>query len=150
MPPVKNMKQLEEMLNARMKKALKDTQKYIYDILKQTVVDFYHDYTPEQYERTYEFIKSVIKTDIKMVGNSAQCTVEVKREYLDYRYPSDKWYGDPVTGYMVADWAARGLHGGWKHGKQGKEFWMDNYDLFDKFLNEFKTNLELHGLTITK
>lgn len=137
-----------QILEKYVASAMKKTQEEIYGAIQDTIVGFYKDYTPTLYERTWKFLNSLIKTNVEIKGNTVQCKVLVDPKYLNYEYQHSELYGNAITGLEVANWAEQGLHGGWKKGKTGKEFWMDSYDMYDQFINSFKTNLEKRGLII--
>lgn len=105
---IKSMNDLKKMLELRIQKALEMTQNEIWETIQSHIDDYYTEYKPSRYIRTFEFkLHSLIKTNIINNGGKLSCTVEIDPEYLHYTYP-----GDYMTGLGVAKLANQHSHGG--------------------------------------
>lgn len=119
MPAIKNQNELEEALEKYIKIALEKTKKIVYDNIDESINQFYTEYVPIRYQRTYAFLESLVHTDIVKKGNTYTCEVKIDDSYLKYKYPGNSYNDNiPATGFDVAMWADRqgiGFNGG-NHG----------------------------------
>lgn len=100
----KNEAQLKSFLLKKCQNALIKAQEKVYKILDLYMQRFYADYDPVLYERTYQLMKSLVKSDIKINGN------EIKAEvYFDLGYIYES--GANPSGESVMSQAAYGGHG---------------------------------------
>ena len=101
----KSEKELERFLMQKCEIALIKTRDRIYDILNNFVREFYYDYSPEMYERTYQLYRSLVKSRIIPTGNgySAQVYFDIGSLY----YVT----GNKPTGEEVMAAASKGWHG---------------------------------------
>lgn len=99
-----NEKQLKDFLLKKCQIALKNAQEKAYKIIDLYMQRFYADYSPEMYERTYQFMRSLVKSDIRMNGNEIIAEV-----YFDLGYKYDT--GKKPSGEQVMRAAAYGGHG---------------------------------------
>lgn len=101
---INNMNELAKALQPVMMGLVNELADQVYKTLNYYLNDYYTGWTPESYQRTQDFLYSAVKTKAKMEGNN--CVAYV---YIDYdsmnRYVN-------ATGYQVAEWANKGLHGG--------------------------------------
>lgn len=112
---IKNQKQLADViLEKYVASAMKATQQMVYDAIQESITEYYKEYTPEVYERTYKFLNSLIKTDIIRVGNTISCEVKIDERFLEYEYPNGG--GINATGLDVVQWANREVPGYGNHG----------------------------------
>lgn len=118
----KNKSELEEFLLNKSGYALKNAQNIIYDIIQRFIREFYSDYSPEMYERTYQLYNSLVKSGVEWNGGNGY-TVYVYFDYNSLNYMT----GAQPSGEQVMDAAAYGGHGaeGLKvvHGKTGVGVW---------------------------
>lgn len=115
---IKSMSDLTRILESRIQQALKMTQQEIFEVIQQHITDYYHEYTPLMYQRTWEFLNSLIKTNIIKTNGTISCTVEIDKDYLSYRYKGG------ATGLEVANYANQHSHGGIYDDDFG-QFWDD-------------------------
>lgn len=115
---IKSMSDLTKILESRIQQALKMTQQEIFEVIQQHIVDYYHEFTPHMYQRTWEFLNSLIKTDIIKTNGTISCTVGIDSNYLTYRYNGG------ATGLEVATYANQHSHGGVYDDDFG-QFWDD-------------------------
>ena len=61
---IKSISDLTRIIELRVQKALEMTQKEIFEVVQEHLTDYYHEFTPVMYHRTWTFLNSLIKTDI--------------------------------------------------------------------------------------
>lgn len=115
---IKSMSDLTKILESRIQQALKMTQQEIFKVIQQHITDYYHEYNPRMYQRTWKFLDSLIKTNIVNTNGTISCTVEIDKDYLPYRYKGG------ATGLEVANYANQYSHGGVYDDDFG-QFWDD-------------------------
>lgn len=125
MPIINNKTNWVQTLEAKVQEALKATQQEIYDVIQRHIQRYYDEYTPIVYERTQQFLNSLIKTELVRTGNCISCRVQINDNYLQYKYPGNpNWKGSiPATGQDVAKWANEHTHGSIIHRESA--FWED-------------------------
>lgn len=100
----KNEAQLKSFLMAKCKNALIQAQERVYRIVDKFVKEFYDDYDPDKYHRTYQLYRSLVKSDIIQTGNGYKAEV-----YFDLSGIYNT--GSKPTLEQVFDAAKMGLHG---------------------------------------
>ena len=119
----KNENDLKIYLLEQCREALKMAQDEIYHIINQFVKEFYRDYSPEMYERTFQLYNSLVKSDIVRIGNGYRAEV-----YFDYG-TLEYLTGAKPSGKQVMDAAAYGEHGAYglhvEYGRIGTSIWTD-------------------------
>lgn len=154
---IKNSKQLKDiLLEQYAASALKKTQKEIYDIIQESITEFYREYSPQRYHRQYKFLNSLVKTELVRKGGSISCEVKIDENYLNYPYSEQERFNPslPATGLDVVKWANNeisglGKHGGTVYTGNDKGFWdeaMESLGGDIGILALFKNNLKKRGL----
>ena len=115
---IKSMNDLTKILESRIQQALKITQQEIFETIQRYINDYYHEYTPELYQRTWKLLNSLIKTEIIKVDNGFSCNVQIDKNYLSYKYKGG------ATGLDVTTYANQHSHGGVYDDDFG-QFWND-------------------------
>lgn len=115
---IKSMSDLTKVLESRIQKALKMTQQEIFEVIQRHIMDYYSEYTPKMYQRTWLFLDSLIKTEVIKTSNGLSCSVEIDRNYLSHKYDGG------ATGLEVATYANQHSHGGIYDDDFG-QFWDD-------------------------
>ena len=100
----KNEAQLKSFLLKKCQGPLIKAQAKVYKILDLYMQRFYADYDPELYERTYQLLHSLVKSDVRQKGN--ELIAEVYFD-LGYKYKT----GANPSGEQAMDAAAYGGHG---------------------------------------
>lgn len=143
---IKNINDLKRIFEPRIRQALKMTQNIIWEVIQKHIDDYYSEYDPSRYIRTFKFqTESLIKTDIIKSGNQFFCTVRIDPDYLNYTYP-----GDYMTGLGVAMDANQHTHGGIYDDDFGC-FWndaMEELGLDIGIIRIMKSNLKECGVPI--
>ena len=101
----KNEKQLKDFLLKKSKAALIKSQEQVYQIIDRFVKEFYADYSPELYERTYQLYRSLVKSEIVPTGSGYEAHVYFDLDSLD------SVTGAKPSGEQVVSAAASGGHG---------------------------------------
>lgn len=116
---VKNMKELSKALQPVMLKMVDQLADRVYETLNYFLQDYYSGYEPSSYQRTKDFLYSAVKVDAQPYKGGVRARV-----YIDY----DSLNGySGVTGYQVAKWADKGLHGGMEVDHK-PHVWQDTMD----------------------
>lgn len=100
----KNEKELERFILKKCKSALLNTQEEVYKIIKKFLYQFYGEYDPVVYERTYQFLQSLVQSRIVSDGKGYKAEVYFN---LDYAYST----GANPSGEQVMQAADFGRHG---------------------------------------
>ena len=154
------IKSLSELNNA-MDRYCKFAVDKMADVAKAKIEEFiryyYEEYpSPEEYQRTWAFLNSVLKTEPKKVGNGWEVIVYID---TDYMYASTAYYEDG-TPYRRERWSmldtAKSANDGW-HGYtvqigDGIHFWDDAVEeIKEKQLisNAFVKFMKEKGLNVT-
>lgn len=115
---IKSMNDLTRIVELRIQKALKMTQQEIFEVIQRHITDYYKEYAPYTYQRTWKFLNCLIKTETIKSAIGISCSVEIDKDYLSYKYDGG------VTGLEIAAYANRQSHGGIYDDDFG-QFWDD-------------------------
>lgn len=104
----KNEKELERFVLKKCRLALMKTQDRVYTILKDYLRQFYMDYPPAGqelvYDRTYQFLKSLVQSQVVSDGKGYKAEVYFALDNLSYA-------GGNPSGEQVMKAASQGYHG---------------------------------------
>ena len=101
----KNQKQLERFLLEKSRLALLKAQDRVYAIIKQFVRQFYNEYDPVLYDRTYQLLESLVQSRIVSDGKGYKAEVYFDLNNIDYVT------GAQPLSYQVMEAAKQGMHG---------------------------------------
>lgn len=101
----KNESQLKSFLLQKCRNALIKSQEQVYQIIDRFVKEFYAEFSPEMYERTYQLYRSLVKSEIIQVGNGYRA--EVYFDFGSLVYTT----GASPSGEQVMNAASYGGHG---------------------------------------
>ena len=101
----KSESELRNFLLSKCQNALIKTQEQIYQIINRFVKEFYAEFSPEMYERTYQLYCSLVKSNIISTGNGYEAEVYFDLSSLDYVT------GARPSGEQVMQAAEYGRHG---------------------------------------
>lgn len=158
----KNEKQFEDFILKKCRSALVKSQEKVYRILDKFLNDFYNDYDPTSYvdwdgtiklkrgyERTYQLLHSLVKSEIVPYKNGYKA--EVYFDYNSLQYLD----GNQPSGLQVMEAAAQGLHGAigeeflYVHGNTGVGIWDDPIKKLDaEAIDILKNMLIAEGIPI--
>lgn len=157
---INNMKDLENVVNKYIVKALELTRDEIFEVISRKVSDYYNEEVfeynprdmPDFYQRTGKLMESLSASHITKNGNGYEFRVGWDDDYLTFRYPKgfgkSKYNG--ITGLQVLHAFDTSTHG---YTVQG------SHNYYTEALNElgnesglierFKKNCKRIGLPIT-
>ena len=143
---IKNETQLKQILLAKCKNALIKTQEQVYQIINRFVKEFYAEYSPEMYERTYQLYRSLVKSEIIPTGNGYEAYVYFDLSSIDYvtgRNPS----GEQVM--QAADYGRNGAMGLAVADFKGTSIWYESLNVLNaEAINTLKRMLISEGIPI--
>ena len=117
---IKNMKELAKALQPTLLNMTDQLADIVYETLNYFLLDYYAGYEPSSYQRTKDFLYSVVKVDAHPYKGGVRASV-----YIDYE--SLNSYKN-VTGYQVVKWADEGKHGGMEVNHK-PHVWQDTMDM---------------------
>lgn len=117
---VKNMRELQKALQPVIVNLVDGLAEGVYQTLNYFLQEYYNSYDPLSYRRQYDFLRSAVKVEPKMVGNKVIASVYIDTDYMDNYYNA--------TGMQVATWANQGLHGGMAVGGNTPHVWDDTLE----------------------
>lgn len=117
---INNIDELEKALLPDMLKMVDVMATRVYETLNYFLQEYYDSYNPVSYRRQYDFLRSAVKVEPKIVRNKAVASV-----YIDYESMDDYY---EASGYQVVNWANQGLHGGLDVGNNTPHVWDDTMD----------------------
>ena len=85
----KNLKDLEKHLNNQMKDALLQVKEEVYSIIAEKLLQYYEEYTPVKYKRTYQLLKSLVKTEVIPTGHGFKANVYFDLSKIHYNKDSN-------------------------------------------------------------
>lgn len=149
--------ELEKFLLERCKKAVSNLENKIYAIIKSTLAQFYQEFTPESYIRTNQLLHSLVKSEVKKVGNGYEAEVYFDASLLDYVHgfveTNSDWHGyaawDTDT---ILEVAMTGSYGGLPHGgwSEGTAVWTVSKERLGNILAKLEYELKLQGIQVRR
>ncbi len=130
---VSNMNELAKALQPVMIKMVDKLADRVYETLNYFLQEYYNSYDPRSYRRQYDYLRSAVKVEPKVVGNKVIASVYIDTDSMDNYYNA--------TGEQVAIWGNQGLHGGLNIGSNTPHIWDDTMD-------QTVNNGELLGLAV--
>lgn len=100
----KNEKELEKFLLAKCRDAVFKAQGEVYNIIKKFLDQFYSEYDPIVYQRTNQFLNSLVRSRVIPDGKGYKAEVYFDLDYIYYT-------GSNPTGEQVMQAADYGRHG---------------------------------------
>ena len=128
---------IESYVLSRMGTAVQAAQERIYQIVDKFLKQYYSEYSPKVYERTYQLYHSLVKTEVTSTGKGYTAAVYFDASQLDYqtkyltKHPVEGGFMNPYnhkispsgafanpkgSGEKTLAAAAHGSHGGWTDG----------------------------------
>lgn len=159
---VKSMSELKRILQNRASQALKITRDEIYKVIQRHITDYYHEKVfrneqgnpssiPEVYQRTYQFLNSLIKTEVTVSGNEIGCTVKIDIESLDYLQPATTVIDMIYRGYHADTSLNDNIYDTPRNIRTLNNFWNDAIEELggrDGIMKLMKDNLKRCGVPI--
>lgn len=113
------MAELEKALLEQCKELCEFASNEVYSAINYFLAQYYNEWSPQYYQRSYDMLHSAFKTNVKKVGKGYQAEVGIDYESLNN-------YED-ATGFQVISWANNALHGSMDVGTDTR-VWDDAMD----------------------
>lgn len=137
-----NTEQLEQHLYQKMLGVIMKIQDYVEEIINGFLQEYYMEYapSPDGYERTFQFLHSVVKSNIKGTNNGFLAYVYIDYDRLNYK----DW-----TGYeVVYNAGIQGEHGG-VIVKDGTKVWIESLQTIKKYFPDYvKQSCKRYGIPV--
>lgn len=114
---IDNMNDLSKALMPSLKGMVDVMANRVYETLNFFLQKYYDSYNPIYYRRQYDFLRSAIKVNARIVRGKVVAAVYIDTDSMDNYYEA--------SGLQVATWANEGLHGGMKAGRNTPHVWDD-------------------------
>lgn len=114
---INNMDELATALLPLMSDMVGELSNRVYETLNHFLQEYYNSYNPKSYRRQYDFLRSAVKVEPKIRGNTVTAYVYIDTDSMDSYYNA--------TGQQVVTWANQGLHGGLDVGSGTPHVWDD-------------------------
>lgn len=140
-----NKSQLSKVMDEYLKYAVDHMAQLVKNKIDEYIRLYYHEYSPKEYQRTWNFLNSVVKTEAKKVGDTWTAEVYIDTSII---YKST-WNQKPWTMGNTAYQANQGKHGSY----QGNVHFFDDAkrDIEDKkhLTNSFANFLKTYGIDVS-
>lgn len=142
----KNEAELRNYVLPKMKNAIVKAQSQVYQIVDRFVKEFYAEYPPEVYERTYQLYRSLVKSNIVPTKNGYEAEVYFDLSSIDY-VTGSRPSGEQVMG--AAEWGRHGAMGLAVADFKGTSIWHEPLDILNaEAINILKKMLISEGIPI--
>lgn len=153
---IKDFNELKVKIDKCIVVALEQTRRTVGNTLVNKVSDYYDEYEPSEYERTWKLLDSIASESRYSLDNGK--VTETKGGY-EFKVGWDiyylNFYYKAATGQMVLEWFDNKTHGGWRYDNEGNEFEhrffteaIEELGGEDGVKNLFKQNLRATGLSL--
>ena len=140
---INNMDELAVAIQPVMKGMVDKLAQRVYETLNYFLQKYYDSYSPVYYRRQYDFLRSAIKVNARVVRGKVVAVVYIDTDSMN------NYYG--ASGEQVATWANEGLHGGKNLGNGTPHVWDDTiaHTVEDgSLLKEAVSYLKSQGFTV--
>ena len=142
----KDEKQLEKFLLKKSRLALLKAQDKVYTIIKRFVYQFYNEYDPIVYERTYQLLQSLVQSRIVSDGKGYKVEIYFDLDSLNYTTGSNP-SGEQVM--KAAEWGRHGAMGLAVADFKGTSIWHEPLEVLDaKAIKILVDMLKAEGIPI--
>ena len=115
----KSVDDIKSYIIKKSETAIRFAQERVFLVINRFVKEYYAEYSPVLYERTYQLFKSLVKSDIKRTSNGWIAEVYFDIDKLDYHMKKLHGKEVPNKGWSeekTLTSAAHGSHGGYGEG----------------------------------
>lgn len=124
----KNEKELEAFILKKCQKVVAQAENKVYAIIKRFLVKFYQEYEPVVYERTSQFLHSLVKSGVKKTSNGYEAEV-----YFDLGYIYETASRPSAEQVMqAADFGRHGAMGLAVADFKGTSVWHEPLEILDE------------------
>ena len=107
--------------------AIQKGQEQVYSVISDFLFEYYNEFDPDVYVRTYQLLCSFVKGDVVQTANGWEAYVYFDLDSLDYSIKTLRGVGTWENTFHRDGWthendievfkmAAHGSHGGWENG----------------------------------
>ena len=123
----KNERELEAFLMKKCQKVVEQAENKVYAIIKRFLVGFYQEYDPVVYERTNQFLHSLVKSGVKKTNHGYEAEV-----YFDLGYIYETASNPSAEQVMqAADYGRHGAMGLAVADFKGASVWHEPLEILD-------------------
>ena len=83
---ISNMDQLQAALMPAMTRMVDELAERVYETLNYFLQEYYNSYDPKSYRRQYDFLRSAVKVEPKIIGSRVIAAVYTDTDYMDNYY----------------------------------------------------------------
>ncbi len=151
-----NEKQLKDFLLAKCRNAIAQAEEKVHQTIDNCLKQFYNEFQPNEYIRTEQLLHSLVKSEVKKVGNGYEAEVYFDVDGLNYQ---NGWI-ETVSGHGYANWdkdtildvVMTGSYSGLPHGghTEGTAIWTESIKQLGDIWNLLETELRKQGIPIKK
>lgn len=151
----KNQKQLEDFLKHKCRAAVVGVEQKVFAAIERCLTQYYGQFTPEEYIRTGNLFRSLVKTEVRPDGkNGFVAEVYFDESKLNYQTGWIEIQSTKTTGRMgyatwgaeeVLDTAMNGSHGGYT---EGVAIWGKSKAILGDIYKLLKQELIILGVPI--
>lgn len=167
MPTFTSIDAIRDYILERSKVVVQEARDRVHKVFEEFLLEYYSEFTPEVYERTYQLLSSCVKTEVVSTGNGWTAEVYFDEAALDYstksltKWPVDGGFMNPFNGDISSDGvfpnpsgdagktlnsAMHGSHGGYA---SGTAIWDEAMIIFKSQLyNILKSLLRANGIPV--
>lgn len=160
---VNSIEQLKKIVQQKLSLALKMTQDEIYETIQENINKYYDEEvfyniesnsmtnTPRFYNRTFQFLQSLIKTDVIINGMNVCCSVKIDTDSLNYIQDGETVIDMINRGYHADTSLNNGSYETPRNIYTKSHFWDDSLEQlggYDGILSIMKNNCKKVGIPI--
>ena len=116
MPTFKSTEEMKSYIISKIQPAVIKAQEQVFQVIDRFVKQYYAEFSPSMYERTYQLYRSLVKADVRSTGNGYEAEVYFDIGALDYAMKTINGITVPNKGWSeekTLSAAAHGYHGGY-------------------------------------
>ena len=130
--------------------AIEAAQQEVYLLIDRFLMQYYAEFDPVLYQRTYQLLHSLVKSSVKSTGNGYEAEVYFDVSMLDYSVKTLKgvgtWANKNWSEHETLSAAAHGSHGGYIG---GTAIWDEPLQILDAKASEMlKRHLIAAGIPL--
>lgn len=127
----KSAEEIKMYIMKNMQIAIKEAEKKAYEIISKFLKQYYSEFSPSVYERTYQLLSSLVESEIISTGNGYQVQIYFDASRLDYSMKLINGTPVPNKGWSeekTLEAAMNGSHGGYT---SGTPIWSESVAALD-------------------
>ena len=151
MAAIRNMNELNRKSENSLKNAIIIAQSKVYQCINSFIKEYYTEYTPISYKRTYSFYNSLVKSDIRKTKSGYICEIYIDTRKMNYYEHDSKEVVDMINRGFHAD---TGMNGGLYQTPEdikGVRVWDESMEEIEKanlIINTFKNYFKANGFVV--